>query len=241
MSLPKNCIQDANVDYKLRWRTWWAKDLVNFATTSTAAGSAGWSTLTSGYSSGGQGFLEPIGATQHMAIRFASCGSGASAIAPGVDFAMDVEDVDNNHPIYFACEFTSASALAAATTPTWYYSTITDGNAPNRPATALTVMAPSTAKAAVANALKRTTPGYIGKLATGAFAHETLHPNVTGLTVRLCFSTLTNAAIATDFLYVTRVMVGYTPSMTFGQGSGRAARRMQLPLQSSEQDPTGNV
>lgn len=240
MSLPKNCIQDANVDYKLKWRTWWAKDLVNFATTSVA-GASGWSTLTSGYSSGGQGFLEAIGSTQHMAIRFASCGSGVSAIAPGLDFNMDVEDVDNSHPIYFACEFTSASALASATTPTWYYSTITDGNAPYRPATALTVAAPSTAKAAVVNALKRTTPGYIGKLATGGFAQETLHPNVTGLTVRLCFSTLTNAAIASDFLYVTRVMVGYTPSMTFGQGSGRPARRMKLPLQSSEQDPTGNV
>ena len=240
MSLPKNCLQDANIDYKLKWRTWWAKDLVNFATTTTTGG-VGWSTLTSGYSSGGQGFLEPISSTQHLAIRFASCGSGASAIAPGLDFNMDVEDVDNNHPLYFACEFTSASALAAATTPVWSYSTLTDGNAPNRPATALTVAAPSTAKAAVAYALKRTTAGYIGKLATGGFAQQTLHPTVTGLTVRLCFSTLTNAAIASDYLYITRVMVGYTPSMTFGQGSGRPARRMTLPLQSMEQDPTENV
>ena len=240
MSLPKNCIQDANIDYKLKWRTWWAKDLVNFATTSTTGG-VGWSTLTSGYSSGGQGFLEAIGSTQQMALRFASCGSGASAIAPGLDFNMDVEDVDNTHPIYFACEFTSGSALAAATTPVFYYATITDGNAPNRPQTALTVAAPSTAKAAVANALKRTTPGYLGKLSTGGFAYETLHPSVTGLTVRLCFSTLTNAAIATDYLYVTRVMVGYTPSMTFGQGSSRPARRMKLPLQGMEEDPTANV
>lgn len=239
MSLPKNSVQDSNIDYKVKWRTWWAKDLVNFATTSTAAGAAGWSTLTSGYSSGGQGFLEPIGATQHMAIRFASCGSGASAITPGLDFNMDVDDVDNNHPIYFSCEFTTASAGAAAVTPVWYYSTITDGNAPNRPATALSVAAASTAKAAVANALMRTTAGTLGKLATGAFANQTLHPAVTGLAIRLCFSTLTNAAVATDFLYITRVMVGYTPSMTFGQGSGRPGRRMKLPLQAMEQDPTG--
>lgn len=240
MSLPKNCIQDANIDYKMTWRTLWAKDLVNFATTTVTSG-VGWSTLTSGYSSGGQGFLEPIGSTQHLAIRFASCGSGASAIAPGLDFNLAVDDVDNNHPIYFTCEFTTASALAAAITPVWYYSTLTDGNAPNRPATALTVAAASTAKAAVAYALKQTTPGYIGKLTTGGFANETLHPAVTGLTVRLCVSTLTNAAITTDFLYITRVMVGYTPSMTFGQGSGRAARRMKLPLQAMEQDPTANT
>ena len=240
MSLPKNCIQDANIDYKVKWRTLWAKDLVNFATTSTTGG-VGWSTLTSGYSSAGQGFLEPIAATQHMAIRFATCGSGASAIAPGLDFNLDVDDVDNLHPLYFSCEFTTAGAGAAAITPVWYYSTITDGNAPNRPATALTTAAPSTAKAAVAYALKRTTPGSIARLATGGFAQESLHPSVTGLTVRLCVSTLTNAAIATDFLYITRVMVGYTPSMTFGHGSGRPARRMKLPLQSMEQDPTENV
>lgn len=237
MSLPKNSVQDSNIDYKVKWRTWWAKDLVNFATTSVA-GASGWSTLTSGYSSGGQGFLEPIGSTQHMAIRFASVGSGASAIAPGLDFNMDVDDVDNNHPIYFSCEFTTASAGAAAVTPVWYYSTITDGNAPNRPATTLSVAAASTAKAAVANALKRTTAGTLGKLGTGAFANQTLHPAVTGLAIRLCFSTLTNAAVATDFLYITRVMVGYTPSMTFGHGSGRPGRRMKLPLQAMEQDPT---
>lgn len=240
MSLPKNCIQDANLDYKLRWRTWWAKDLVNFATSSSVA-SSGFSTLTSGFSSTVFGSLVQLATTHHMALRYASVNAGGAAADPSIDFNMDVDDVDNNHPIYFACEFTSDSALAAATTPVWYYSTVTDGNAPNRPVTQVTKAAPSTAKAAVARALKTTTPGYIGKLSTGGFAYETLHPATTGLSIKLCFGTLTNAAVASDFLYVTRVMVGYTPSMTFGQGSSRPARRMQLPLQAMESDPTGNV
>lgn len=240
MSLPKNCIQDANIDYKLKWRTFWAKDLVNFATSSSVA-SGGFSTLTSGFNPTAFGSLMPLSTTHHMAIRFASASALGAAADPSIDFNMDVDDIDNNHPIYFACEFTSDAAAASATTPVWYYSTLTDGNAPNRPVTQITKTAPSTAKAAVARALKITTAGYIGKLSTGGFASETLHPATTGLAVKLCFSTLTNAAVATDFLYVTRVMVGYTPSMTFGQGSGRQARRMKLPLQSMEQDPTGNV
>lgn len=240
MSLPKNCIQDANIDYKLKWRTLWAKDLVNFATSSSVA-SGGFSTLTSGFNPTAFGSLVQMGSTHHMAIRFASIGSGASALAPSIDFNMDVEGVDNNHPVYFRCEFTTDAATAAAVTPLWYYSTISDGNAANRPQTAVTVAAASTAKATTAQALKTSSPGYIARLATGAHANETFNPKVTGLSVKLCFSTLTNAAVATDFLYITRVMVGYTPSMTFGQGSGRQARRMKLPLQSMEQDPTENV
>lgn len=240
MSLPKNCIQDANIDYKLKWRTWWAKDLVNFATSSSVA-SNGFSTLTSGFNPTAFGSLLQMGSTHHMAIRFASIGSGASALAPSIDFNMDVDDVDNNHPVYFRCEFTTDAAAAAALTPQWYYSTLTDGNAANRPQTAVTVTAPSTAKAAVAQALKLTTPGYIAKVATGAHAGEVFNPHVTGLSIKLCFSTLTNAAVATDFLYITRVQVGYTPSLTFGQGSMRPARRMKLPLQGMEQPPTDNV
>lgn len=240
MSLPKNCIQDANIDYKLKWRTFWAKDLVIFATSSSVA-SGGFSTLTSGFNPTAFGSLMQLSTTHHLALRFASIGDGASALAPSIDFNMDVDDVDNNHPIYFTCEFTSDAAAAAAVTPQWYYSTLSDGLAPNRPQTAITKTAPSTAKATTARALKTTTAGYLAKLSTGGFAQEVLHPNTTGLSVKLCFSTLTNASVATDFLYITRVMVGYTPSLTFGQGSGRAARRMKLPLQSMEQDPTGNV
>jgi hypothetical protein len=239
MSLPKNCIQDSNIDYKRKWRTWWAKDLVNFATSSSVA-SGGFSTLTSGFNPTAFGSLMQMGSTHHQAIRFASIGSGASALAPSIDFNMDVEDIDNGHPIYFRCEFTTDAATAAALTPQWYYSTLTDGNAANRPATAVTVAAASTAKATTAQALKMTTSGYLAPLATGGFANETLHPATTGLSIKLCFSTLTNAAVATDFLYITRVMVGYTPSMTFGQGSGRQARRMKAPLLTMEQDPSTN-
>lgn len=240
MSLPKNCIHDANIDYRLRWRTFWAKDLVNFATSSSVA-SGGFSTLTSGFNPTAFGSLMQIASTHHMAIRFASIGDGASALAPSIDFNMDVDDVDNNHPIYFTCEFTSDAAAAAAVTPQWYYATISDGQAPNRPQTAVTKTAPSTAKAVTARALKITTAGYLARLATGGFAQEVLHPNTTGLSVKLCFSTLTNASVATDFLYITRVMVGYTPSITFGSGSGRPARRMKAPLLGIEEDPTGNV
>lgn len=233
MALPKNSVRDDNIDKIITWRTFWARDFVTYATQSAGSGGIGLSTLTSGFNPAAQVHLSQIGTTHHVGMRFSSVTTVAPASAPSIDFNVPLDDVDNNWPMYFRCEWTSSLAAAASTRPFFFYSTLTDGVAPSRPVTAMSIDAATSTKATPAHALTMTRASILGKLGTGAFAYETFDPRANGLSVKLLFATLSEASstgVATDFLWVTRVQVGYTSKETFGTGSSREARFMSLPL-----------
>lgn len=235
MALPKNCVRDDNVDKKLKVRTFWARDLVQFATTSVVSG---FSTLTAGFNTSTPVVLQQLGTTSMTALRFATAqGFNTSA---SIDFCHDLEDVDSNWPIYVRCEWTTDATAAATTRPIIYYSTLTDGQMPQRPATELTKQVATSTKAAGIRILETTGWGYIAPLATGVAAYEVLPSETTGINFKITFASLTAAAVASDFLYVTRVQVGYTSRETFGSGSTREARHMAFPLGNIEADPSSD-
>ena len=234
MSFPLGAITDANVDYLMKREFLAPFRFIKAATTSTT-GQVGPSTLTAGYNGTAAQFAN-IGGNEIGALRFASTAATATAI-------WRPTDVDNRHPVYLRYAWTSSSAVASVATFNSLFSLVAAGAVPATPSTSLTKDIVAEGKATAANSWNWTRWGAIAPLSTGQNAFQTFPATVDAVVFSVSVSSLTLAALATDFAYLYGVEVAYTPRLTFGDGSGREARYMNQPLAVGPQEagPTVHI
>lgn len=220
MSEPmKGGIKDCHLDYKLR--SYWidARDYVTGATSSLATGGA---TLTCGYTGGGvQTPLWQIGRRNVWGVQIATVGATLA-------YTWRPSDFDNQHPLYIRYVWTTDAAAASVASFNTAFSTLTTDAAPATPSTGATRAATGVAKTTAAHALAITRPAMI------ASNTNTFTPSTQAINLAVSVSSLTNAALATDFCWLLGTELLYTPKDLFGDGSRRQARYVDPPLQNME-------
>ena len=223
----RGSLRDHHFDYRLRSHWIDARDYVTGATSNTG----GPATLTCGYTGGGLNTpLQQIGNTRLWGAAIATLGATLS-------YQWRPSDLDNRHPVYVRYWWTSSVADTAVATFNTVYATLTTDAAPLEPRTPANTAAVGVAKSATALALTMTRPAKIGPLGTGAHAGSTFSLNAQAINLAVSVSSLTRAALATDFVWLHAVEVLYTPQDTFGDGSARQARFVDPPLQNMEVSP----
>lgn len=226
---PPGSLRDHHFDYRMRSHWIDARDFVTGAT-STSAGPA---TLTCGYTGPGTNtplaMILPAGGIGSM-----QWGAQIATVGATMTYSWRPTDFDNRHPLYIRQWWTSDSALASVATFNTAFATLTVGAAPASPRTPTTRPAIGVAKAAVADAMAMTRPAMIAPLATGANANQTFSVDNEVVNIAVSVSSLTNGALATDFVWLAGVELLYTPRLTFGDGSRRQARAFNVPLRDQE-------
>lgn len=239
MSLGKGVVHDDNVDYLLKRHYFYPLDFVTgIATTSSGASDGGPSTLTAGFfnSSAAPINLVQIGGTRRQALQF-------STVAGTLSATWSPSDMDNRWPIYVRYHWSSSAGTAVVATFNTFWSGGTVDTVTATPSTALTVAAVSVAKAAASQARALTRWGYLGSLATGPFAFNTVPSTVDEIAFNFALSTVSGPTIATIPVWLYKVELAYTPRVTFGDGSGREARYMNeiLAIGPQEAGPTVSI
>lgn len=234
MSFPLGVITDANIDYLLK-REFFPP--IAFAKTASisAAGAVQGATLTAGFN-GSAAQLVNIAANGLGALRFDSTAATATVV-------WRPADMDNRWPLYVRYGWTSASAVASVATFTSRFGLIAAGAVPATPSLTYTRDIIADAKVTTANAWTWTRWAQIAPLNTGSFAFQTFPATVDAVAFSVSVSSLTLAALATDFVLVNGLELAYTPRQTFGDGSGREARYMNQPLSvgPAEAGPTVHI
>lgn len=214
MAFPLGVVRDANVDYLLE-REW--LNPISFVTAATST-SLGPATLTSGFGVTG-GLVAQVGNRRIAAIRL-------DVTAATIGYVWRPYKMDNRWPVYVRVAWTTDAAVASVATFTHAFSTITAGAAPATPSTGWTTAPVGVGKAAAAHAWTWTRWGAIAATSGSSLPNQTFPDSVEAINFNIAVSSLTLAAVATDFVYVYGVEVAYTPRRTFGDGSGREARYM---------------
>ena len=233
MSEPaKGSIRDCHVDKRMKQVFLRPIDFVTGATCVTA----GPATLTAGYYAGTQVPLWCVGSSRSgtNGLRFSA--AGASTIS----YSWRPWDLDNTHPVYFRYWWTSDSDLANVATFQTFFATTSSGLIMATPSTALTTQAVSVAKDAALIEPVFTRLGMIAPLATTALANQTLSPEIETVNIAIQVATMSNGAIATDFVWLLGMELLYTSKETFGDGSRRQARYLPVILGNQEADPTSD-
>ena len=234
MSFPLGVIVDANVDYLLK-REFFTP--IAFAKTASisAVGAVQGATLTAGFN-GSAAHLVNLNGNELGALRFNSTAATATVV-------WRPTAMDNRWPLYARYAWTSSSAVASVATFTSRFGVIAAGAVPATPSTAYTRDIVADAKATTAGAWTWTRWAAIAPLSTGANAFQTFPATVDAVAFSVSVSSLTLAALATDFVHLYGVEVAYTPRLTFGDGSGREARYMNQPLAVGPQEagPTVHI
>ena len=209
---------------------------IDFVTgaTSTAGGSA---TLTAGYPPGTGVPLWNIGSSRssNYGLRFSGAGNAT------VTYTWRPWDLDNTHPVYFRYWWTSDSDLANVATFQTFFATTSSGLIMATPTTALTAQAVSVAKDAALIEPVMTRLGMIAPLATTAVAGQTFSPEIETVRFAIHVATMSNGAIATDFVWLMGMELLYTSKETFGDGSRRQARYLPVILGNQEADPSVDI
>lgn len=223
-------VRDHCIDYRLKHHFVSARDLVTGATASTG----GPATLTAGYTNGSvvPPQLWGIGSVKsgYMGLRIATT-------AATINYVWRPWDVDNTHPVYLRHWWTCESELANVATFSTFFSTISTGLIMATPTTAITRQPTSEAKDAAANEPTWTRLGSISPLATGAFANQTLSPEIQAVIFAFHVATLSHGTIGTSPVIYLGMELLYTPKLTFGDGSRRQARYIEPILSDMEASP----
>lgn len=234
MSFPLVVIEDANIDYLLKRQF---ITPIAFAKAATISNSSvgGPATLSAGWNSTAAQLLN-VAATEHAALQFSSTAATATAI-------FRPSDMDNRWPLYVRYAWTSNAAVASVATFTSRFGVIGAGFAPATPSSTYSKDIVADAKATAATAWTWTRWANVGPLNTGNFAFQTFPATVDAVAFSISVSSLTLAAVATDFVWLYGVEVAYTPRQTFGDGSGREARYMPqvLAVGPQEAGPTFHI
>ena len=235
MSFPLGSVVDSNIDYLLKRQFIPPFAFIKAATESSAGAGGGPATLTAGWSTNAAQFLNINGA-EVGALRFTAVSSTISTI-------WRPYDMDNRWPVYVRYAWSSNAAAACVATFNSRFSLFADGVAPATPSTALSTNVVATAKSTTADTWTWTRWGNISPLSTGQFAFQTFPATVDAVAFSIAPSSLTNGAIATDFLWFYGMEIAYTPRLTFGDGSGREARYMNQVLSTGPQEagPTFSI
>ena len=221
MAFPLGCVTDANIDYLLK-RKFLTPILFIKAATETNVLASGPSTLTAGWNSTAAKYSE-IAASQIGGLRFDSVAATCTAV-------WRPYDVDNRWPVYVRYAWSSNAAVASVATFNSRFGVFAAGEAVATPTTAYSRDIVTDAKAAAATAWTWTRWARVGPLSTGPFAFQTFPATVDAVAFSVSVSSLTLAAVATDFVWLYGVEVAYTPRQTYGDGSGREARYMNQVL-----------
>ena len=234
--LPKNCIRDEQIDYRLAVRDSFPSAWVTYSTAS--GGTQNVATLSAGFDYAALILIQPMGASRQLGARFSSIGNYLSA--PQAVFPVSLEGVDNRQPVYFrVCWSTEATAANVQTRPVLVFSTISDNQVTATPSTTLTHAIATDAKTnTTAHRPTWSDWGMITASSGGSFAYQTFDPLADGLLLGVRFASITNAAVATDFLWMLRLQMAFTPRMTFGYGSTREAHHVVRTLQDQAVPPT---
>ena len=233
--MQNGCVRDSHIDKRMKQVFIRPSD---FVTGATASGSAQGATLTAGYTLGAN-MPTPlwwVGNYRNSVpcLRF-------SSTTATVTYVWRPWDMDNAHPVYCRFWWTSDSANANVATFSVHYSTLSNGLIMATPTTALTRVVPSVAKDAAVQEPVFTNLGMIAPLSTGAQAFQTFSPEIQAVNFAFHVSTLSNGAIATDFVHLLGMELLYTSKDTFGDGSRRQARYLPVILENQEADPTNDV
>ena len=232
MSFPLGAIVDSNIDYLLKREFLTPNLFVKAATESGVGGGVGPATLTAGWNTTAAKYAQ-VAATEVGALRFDTAAATATAM-------WRPYDMDNRWPVYVRYAWSSNAAVAAVATFTSRFGVYAAGAALATPTSTYSQDIVSVAKAAAATAWTWTRWAYIGPLSTGPFAFQAFPATVDAVAFSVSVSSLTLAAVATDFVWLYGVEVAYTPRLTFGDGSGREARYMNeiLAVGPQEAGPT---
>ena len=212
MSEPmKGSIQDCHLNYRLASKWIAPTDYITGATTSGTGGPA---TLTCGYGPTDTApFFWQLGRNGVYGVRFNNTTSTVS-------YTWRTWDLDNRHPIYVRHLWTSTAAVASVASFNTVFSTVTTAGLIATPSTGLTRGMVGVAKGAAAFQPIFTRPAAIAPLSTGALAFQTLTPENQAIVFNFAVSSLTLAAVATDFVWLLGTEILYTPRLTGGDGSG---------------------
>ena len=233
MSEPaRGSIQDCHLDKRMKQL--WLRP-IDFVTGATNL-SGGPTTLTAGYPPGTGALLWNVGSSRSgtSGLRFSAAGAAT------ISYDWRPWDFDNTHPVYCRVWWTSDSLLANVATFDVTYSTVSSGLIMATPTTTLTQRPVSVAKDAAAIEPVFTRLGMIAPLATTALANQTFSPEIDAVKFAISVSTMSNGAIATDFVWLLGMELLYTSKDTFGDGSRRQARYLPVILGNQEADPTSD-
>ena len=238
MSLEFGCVKDANIDYLLKRQFFYPLDFVT-GIASTSGGTTGNpATLTAGFfaSAAAPINLVEIGGSRKQALQF--FGAAATLSVTWVPY-----DMDNRWPFYIRYHWSSSAGTANVATFQTFWAGGTVDTVTATPSTALTVVPVSTAKSATPLARAVTRWGYVGPLATGPFAFNTVPATCDEIVFNIALSTASGAAVATIPAWLYKMEIAYTPRQTFGDGSGREARYMNeiLAIGPQESGPTTHI
>ena len=218
MSLELGCVKDQNIDYLLKRAYFYPKDFVTGIATANGSPGAGPVTLSAGFfQSAVSPNLIEVGRNRYQAIQF-------STVAGTLSATWTPYDMDNRWPVYVRYHWTSNTSAASVATFNTFFAQGGADLVTATPSTALTTGVVSTAKTTTPLTRTVTRWGLIGPLGTGGHAFECFPSTVDEVTFNFSVSSLTNGAIATDFVYINKIELAYTPRQTFGDGSGREAR-----------------
>jgi len=225
MSLLQGSVKDRHIDY-LYARKW--IEPIMFVVQGANATAAAPVTLTTGFdSSVTTAELLELGGSRITVLRFAGANTSTAS------YTWRPLDVDNRWPVYARIAWTSDVLATASSVAsfTGLFGLIGRNQTPTSVTTAFNAAMVSDAKTGGPDAWTYTRWGVIaGPLGTGPFAFETFPTTVEAVTLNFAVSSLTNGAVATDFVYVYGVELAYTPKRMWGDGSGREARYEDQPL-----------
>ena len=226
----KGGIRDCHLARRLT--SFWIKpqDYVTGAATTTLA--SGWSSLTCGVGNtqGTIPYLMELGRKRLWAARIAT-------VAATLSYVWRPWDLDNRHPVYARHFWTSSSALANVATWNSVFATISSGAAIATPSTNLTRAMVGVAKDAAVEEPVMTRLGAIAALGTGAFANQTLSPEIQLVNFNFSVSSLTHGDITTAYVYLLGTEVLYTKRELAGDGSGVQGIYNEVPLSTMAAPP----
>ena len=230
--VPPGSVRDCHLDKRMKQMFLRPIDFVTGAT----CVDPGPATLTAGYPPGTGVPLWNIGSSRsgYNGLRFSGAGNAT------ISYAWRPWDVDNAHPVYCRLWWTSDSLLANVATFDVTYSTVSAALILATPTTTLTQRPVSVAKAAAFGQPVFTRLGMIAPLATTAVAGQTFSPEIDAVTFAISVSTMSNGAIASDFVWLMGMELLYTSKDTFGDGSRRQARYLPVILGNQEADPSSD-
>lgn len=228
MSLPQGSVKDRHIDYLLG-RKW--IEPVMFVVQGANATAAAPVTLTSGFNTSvtTAQYLEFNG-SRFAAMRISDATGNASTLS----YVWRPTDMDNRWPVYARVAWTSDAIASQSVVAsfTGLFGLMGRNSVPTSVTTAFNAVMVSDPKTTTVDTWQWTRWGVVaGPLATGPFAFETFPTTVEAVSFNFAVSSLTNADITTQFVWVLGVELAYTPRRTWGDGSGREARYLDQPLQ----------
>ena len=239
MAFPLGVIVDANIDYLLKRHYIYSRDFITHIATQSGTATAAPATLSAGYANTEAtmpAFLQ-MGATRYHAVQIATTAATVSA-------TWTPYDMDNRWPVYCRIHWTSDSALANVATFNAFWAGGAVGVFTATPSNAFTTtIRQAAAKSAVVDARAVTAWGSIGALSTGGYAYQALPSTVDEVRFNFSVSSISNAILSSEFVWIHKIELAYTPRQTFGDGSGREARYMDqiLTIGPQEAGPSQHI